>query len=164
MNPPWVYTCSQTNGMGREVGGGFRIGKRAYYYSKQFVIQIATQIWKGIFKLLFKFTKGDIHQENYPKKSPSVQFSSVQSRLTLCDPMDCSTPGFPVHYQILEFTQTHVHWVQKSPIKKQIPKFSISKLHNLNTFLNHLMEYLIDSTCAELVNSSVIPSLFPDTN
>ena len=41
-----------------------------------------------------------------------LQFSSVvQSRLTLCDPMDCSTPGFPVHHQLLEFTQTHVHRV-----------------------------------------------------
>ena len=42
----------------------------------------------------------------------SVQFSSVaQSCPTLCDPMDCSTPGLPVHHQLLEFTQTHVHWV-----------------------------------------------------
>ena len=41
-----------------------------------------------------------------------VQFSSVpQSCLTLCDPTDCSTPGLPVHHQLLEFTQTHVHWV-----------------------------------------------------
>ena len=40
----------------------------------------------------------------------SVQFSSVaQSRLTLCDPMDCSTPGLPVHHQLLELTQTHAH-------------------------------------------------------
>ena len=39
----------------------------------------------------------------------SVQFSSVsQSCLTLCDPMNCSTPGLPVHHQLLEFTQTHV--------------------------------------------------------
>ena len=38
------------------------------------------------------------------------QFSSVaQSCLTLCDPMDCSIPGFPVHDQLLELTQTHVH-------------------------------------------------------
>ena len=37
-------------------------------------------------------------------------FSSVaQSCTTLCDPMDCSTPGLPVRHQILEFTQTHVH-------------------------------------------------------
>ena len=40
-------------------------------------------------------------------------FSSVQllSRVRLWDPMDCSTPGLPVHHQLLEFTQTHVHWV-----------------------------------------------------
>ena len=39
-----------------------------------------------------------------------VQFSSVtQSCLTLCNPMDCSTPGLPAHHQLLEFTQTHVH-------------------------------------------------------
>ena len=37
------------------------------------------------------------------------QFSSVaQSCPTLCDPMNCSTPGLPVHHQLLEFTQTHV--------------------------------------------------------
>ena len=42
----------------------------------------------------------------------SIQFSSVaQSCLTLCNPMDYSMAGFPVHHQILEFTQTHVHWV-----------------------------------------------------
>ena len=36
------------------------------------------------------------------------QFSSVsQSCLTPCDPMDCSTPGFPVHPQLPEFAQTH---------------------------------------------------------
>ena len=39
-------------------------------------------------------------------------FSSVaQSCLTLCDPMDCSTPGLPVHHQLPQPTQTHVHWV-----------------------------------------------------
>ena len=42
----------------------------------------------------------------------SVQFSSVtQSCLTLWGPMDCSTPGLPVHHQLPEFTQTHVHGV-----------------------------------------------------
>ena len=40
------------------------------------------------------------------------QFSSVtQSCLTLCDPMNPSTPGLPVHQQYSEFTQTHVHWI-----------------------------------------------------
>ena len=37
--------------------------------------------------------------------------SSVQSFLTLCDPMSHSTPGLPVHQQLPEFTQTHVYWV-----------------------------------------------------
>ena len=43
---------------------------------------------------------------------PSVQFSSVaQSCLTLSDPMNRSTPGLPVHHQLPEFTQTHIHRV-----------------------------------------------------
>ena len=42
----------------------------------------------------------------------TLQFSSVtQLCLTLCNPIDCSTPGFPVHHKVPEFTQTHVHWV-----------------------------------------------------
>ena len=41
---------------------------------------------------------------------PSVQFSSVtQSCPALCDPMDCSKPGFPVHHQLPESTQIHIH-------------------------------------------------------
>ena len=46
--------------------------------------------------------------------------------LTFCDPMDCSTPGFPVHHQLLEFTQTHVHQVgdaiqQSHPLSSPSP-------------------------------------------
>ena len=42
----------------------------------------------------------------------SVKFSSVaQSCPTLCNPMNCSTPGLPVHHQLPEFTQTHIHRV-----------------------------------------------------
>ena len=49
---------------------------------------------------------------NFKVTKPSVQFSSVaQSSLTLCDPMNCNTPGLPVYHQLLEFTQTHVHRV-----------------------------------------------------
>ena len=44
-----------------------------------------------------------------------VKFSSVvQSCLTLCEPMNCRMPGLPVHHQLPEFTQTHVHWVGDS--------------------------------------------------
>ena len=45
-----------------------------------------------------------------PKRTVSVQFNSVaQSCPTLCNPMNCSTQGLPVHHQLPEFTQTHVH-------------------------------------------------------
>ena len=44
--------------------------------------------------------------------APSVQFSSIaQLCLTLCDPMNCSTPGLPVPHQLPEFAHSHVHWV-----------------------------------------------------
>ena len=49
---------------------------------------------------------------NREKKRLKFQFSSVaQSCPTACDPMNRSTPGLPVHHQLPEFTQTHVHWV-----------------------------------------------------
>ena len=45
-----------------------------------------------------------------------VQFSLVVHLCpTLCDPMDCSTPSLPVHHQLPEWTQTHVHWVGLMP-------------------------------------------------
>ena len=79
-------------------------------------------LWKRCFGLLSPFT--DLH---FPHKtefkswlstSPSrkwrtcYQFSSIaQSCLILCDPMDYSTPGFPVYHQLPEFAQTQVHLV-----------------------------------------------------
>ena len=48
----------------------------------------------------------------YCKTIISQSLSSIaQSCLALCDPMDCSTPGFPVHHQLPELAQTHVHRV-----------------------------------------------------
>ena len=58
--------------------------------------------------------------------SKSVQFSSVaQSCSTLCNPMNRSTPGLPVHHQLPEFTQTRVHWVSDA----------IQPSHPLSSFL-----------------------------
>ena len=56
-------------------------------------------------------TQSEVSQEKKHQFSvSSVQFSSVaQSCLTLCDPMDCSMLGLPVHHQLPEFTQTYVH-------------------------------------------------------
>ena len=44
-------------------------------------------------------------------RSVSWNCSVVQSCLTLCKPVNCNTPGLPVHHQLPEFTQSHVHWV-----------------------------------------------------
>ena len=64
---------------------------------------------------MFKSTASPWHCRkrnwSYSKKPRKpIQFSSVaQSCRTLCDPMNCSMPGLPVHHQLPEFTQTHVH-------------------------------------------------------
>ena len=61
----------------------------------------------------------------------------TQSRLTLCNPMDCSTPGSLVHHRLLEFVQTHVHWVgdaiqpSLSLSSPSPPAFSLSQHHSL---------------------------------
>ena len=58
-------------------------------------------------KILLASGKTEIYETTF-----SVQFSSVaQSCPTLCDPMNYSRPCLPVHHQLLESTQTHVHWV-----------------------------------------------------
>ena len=57
----------------------------------------------------------------------SVQFISVtQSSVTLCNPMDCRMPGFPVHHQLPELAQTHVHRVSDAilPILSSVVPFS----------------------------------------
>ena len=55
---------------------------------------------------------GQITQKYGNQKDLNPSLSSVpQLCLTLMDPKDCSMPGFPVHHQLLEFTQTHIHQV-----------------------------------------------------
>ena len=67
----------------------------------------------------------------------SVQFSSVQSRPTLGDPMNRSTPGLPVHHQLPKFTQTHVHRVSDAiqpshPLSSpSLPASNLSKHQSL---------------------------------
>ena len=66
-----------------------------------------------------------------------VQFSSiVQLCPTLCNPMNHSTPGLPVHHQLPESTQTHVHWISDAiqpshPRLSPSPAFNLSQHHGL---------------------------------
>ena len=63
--------------------------------------------------------------------------SVTKLSLALCDPMDCSTPGFPVHHQLPELTQTHVHCVgdaiQPSHplLSPSPPTFNLSQYHGI---------------------------------
>ena len=87
----------------------------------------------------------------------SVQFSSVpQSSLTLCDPMDCSTPGFPVHHELQEFTQAHVHWVSDAtqpshPLSSPYPPaFNLSQHQGLFEWVlpvRHIQNSILELFC-----------------
>ena len=70
---------------------------------------------------------------NISLNSSFSKFSSfAQSCLTLCDPMDSSMPGLPVHQQLPEFTQIHVHWVGDAKIQPSHPLLSPSPALNLS--------------------------------
>ena len=81
------------------------------------------------------------HVNVYPwKQHDSSQFSSIQSlsHVWLCGgPMDCSTPGFPVHHQLLELSQTHIHQVDdaiqssRPLLSPSPPTFNLSQSQNL---------------------------------
>ena len=77
------------------------------------------------FKFLIEFSL--VNSVNFCKTfKVAPQFSSVtQLCPTLCHPMDCSMPGLPVHHQLLEFTQAHVHWVDDA-IQPSHPLSSLS--------------------------------------
>ena len=72
---------------------------------------LPSQSWEALSSLDLVHLAPSHHKDHAPFQ-PCIQFSSIaQSCLTLCDSMDCSTPGLSVHHQLPQFTQTHVHWV-----------------------------------------------------
>ena len=84
------------------------------------------------------------------------EFSSVsQACPTLCDPMDCSMPGFPVHHQLLEVTQTHVHQTISSsviPFSSCLQSFCASESFQMNQFF---------ASGGQSIRVSVSPSVLP---
>ena len=100
----------------------------------------------------------------------SVQFSSVaQSCLTLCDPMDSSTPGFPVHHQLLEFTQTYAHRVSDAiqpshPLSSPSPPvFNLSQHQGLFQWVSssHQVAKVLGVSASASVLSMNIQDWFP---
>ena len=67
----------------------------------------------------------------------TIALTRRQSHVQLCNPMDCSTPGFPVHHQLLELAQTHVHRVSEAiqpshPLSSpSLPAFNLSQHQGL---------------------------------
>ena len=97
--------------------------------------------WKGSYSSAFIHCN-DLTQKDDPNihskgiKDTNFFFfkfccSVDQSRSTLCDPMDCSMPGFPVLYHLSELAQTHVHWVHDA-IQPSHPLLSPSPALNLS--------------------------------
>jgi len=88
-----------------------------------------------------KFTSDNNNtaKENYSLIFVVVQLLSRErniNRSTLCDPMDCNTPDFPVLHHLPRFAQTHVHWVGEDiqpsyPLSPPTPKINISQLQGL---------------------------------
>ena len=89
------------------------------------------------------------------------QFSSVtQSCLTLCDPMDCSMPGFPVHHQLPELTPTH-HTLSNHLIS--VVPFSLSCLQSFSASGYFLMSQLFTSGGQSIgASASVLPMNIED--
>ena len=91
------------------------IGKNIVLTRWTFVGKVMSLLFNKLSRLVITFLPRSKHLLISWLQSPSAvifQFSSVaQSCLTLCDPMNHTTPGLPVHHQLPEFTQTHIHQV-----------------------------------------------------
>ena len=90
-----------------------------------------------------------------------VSFSRIaQLCLTLCNPVDCSTPGFPVHHQLPELTQTHVHWVgdaiqSSHPLSSPSPPvFNLSQHQDLFLWVTSLHQVARDWSFSFSISSS----------
>ena len=121
---------------------------KSVYITKTQVFKWTVLAWSPL--LYWAFPSGSGGKEstcNTGDLGSVPQFSSVaQSRLTLWDPMDCSTPGLSVHHQLPEFTQTHVHWVGDAiqpshPLSSPSPPtFNLSQHQGLFQRVNSLHE------------------------
>ena len=75
---------------------------------------VITHVWPWPFLINKDVLEPSYNDLKFPVKNRNYVCcccSVAESSQTLCNPMDCSTPGFPVSHYLLEFAQTHVHWV-----------------------------------------------------
>ena len=109
------------------------------------------------------------HHALFSSEALQASFVVVQLRLTICDPMDCSTPGFLVLHHIPEFAQTHVHWVSDAnqpshPMAFPSPPiFNLSQHQGLFQWVgsSHQMEQSIRASASASVLPMYIQGWFP---
>ena len=94
---------------------GLKMGSLQHLFPRQLHMRQSPRMWGkhvSISVSLFHFTHlSFVFEHVLYVYSGGCCFSVAQSCLTLCNPMDCGTPGFPVFDYLLEFAQIHVHWV-----------------------------------------------------
>ena len=102
-----------------------------------FLLQGIFQIWGSNLHLLHWLANFFYHCINWEAPRATAQSSSVtQSCLILCNPMNCNTPGFPVHHQLPDLPQTHVNRVGDAiqpshPLSTHSPAFNLSQHQGL---------------------------------
>ena len=121
-----------------------KLNNLTLFLTSHFLLHWAKSWWiyfqniSRIWLYIWTSTAGNLDSLLHSLAPTVMHFSSVaQSCPTLCDPMDCSMPGFPVHHQLWELAQTHVHWVSDAiqpshPLSSTSPPaFSLSQHHGL---------------------------------
>ena len=97
-----------------------------------------------------------------PPGKPSVQFSSVQLCPTLCDPMDCSTPGLSVLHQLPELAQTYVHQIGDAiqpshPLSSPSPPaFNLSQHQGLFQWVSSSYQVARETLSKTFINKTII--------
>ena len=90
----------------------------------------------------------------------SVCCSVVKLCLTLCSPMNCSTPGFPVLYYLLAFTKTHIHWISDA-IEPSLPLAPFSSCHQSFPALGSLSVSQLFASGGQNIGASASASVPP---
>ena len=118
--------------------------RRGSEKSEQWPMDSLQEVWKHLKLLCIMLCKKTwsftFSEQFHPKVSKSIS-SVAQSCLTLCDPMNHSMPGLPVHHQLPEFTQTHVHRVGDAiqpshPLLSPSPALNLSQQQGLFKWVN----------------------------
>ena len=105
------------------------------FWPTKYIKQTLTDIKEETDKRVGDFNTPVTSRDRSPRQTLNDTVVA-QSCLTLCEPMDCSTPGLPVHHQLPEFIQTHVHWVSDAiqpshPLSSPSPAFNLSQHQGL---------------------------------